>query len=327
MDAVASATRSLFDLREPLTRDQGLALVALPDERIPELIALAHRARLAFAGPEVEVESILSVQTGGCPEDCHFCSQSGRFDTAVVPEPFLPLDVIIDAAQRSADAGATEFCIVLAVRGPDERIMDKTLEAVAAIRDKVGINVACSLGILTERQAEDLAAGGVHRYNHNLETARSFFSRIVTTHTWEERYDTCTLVRDHGMELCSGGIIGMGETWEQRVDFALELRALEPHEVPINFLNPRAGTPLGDRPVVAAMDALRCIALFRLMMPSTVLRYAGGREVTLGDMQATGMLAGINALIIGNYLTTLGRAPDDDLRMLRDLGMPVKTLM
>jgi biotin synthase len=327
MDAVASATRSLFDLREPLTKEQGLALVALPDDRVPELIALAHRTRLEYAGPEVEVESILSVKTGGCPEDCHFCSQSGRFDTSVVPEPFLPLDVIVEAARRSADDGATEFCIVLAVRGPDDHIMDKTLEAVAAIRDTVGINVACSLGILTKEQTAQLADAGVHRYNHNLETARSFFSRIVTTHTWEERYETCMLVREHGMELCSGGIMGMGETWEQRVDFALELRELEPHEVPINFLNPRPGTPLGDRSVLAALDAIRCIALFRLMMPSTVLRYAGGREVTLGDMQATGMLAGINALIIGNYLTTLGRAPSDDMRMLRDLGMPVKSLM
>jgi len=205
--------------------------------------------------------------------------------------------------------------------------MERTLEAVAAIKDKVGIHVACSLGILTREQTAELANAGVHRYNHNLETARSFFPRIVTTHTWEERYETCTLVREHGMELCSGGIMGMGETWEQRVDFACELRELSPHEVPLNFLNPRPGTPLGDRPTVAAMDAIRSIALFRLMMPATVLRYAGGREVTLGELQGMGMLAGINALIIGNYLTTLGRAPEEDLRMLADLGMPVKRLM
>ncbi|MCA1832708.1 MAG: biotin synthase BioB [Actinomycetota bacterium] len=327
MDPIASATATLFEEREPLTKQQGLALVALEDDRIPELVALAHRVRLEFAGPEVEVESILSVKTGGCPEDCHFCSQSGRFETSVIPEPFMPLEDILEAAKRSAETGATEFCIVLAVRGPDDHIMEKTLEAVDAIRESVGINVACSLGILTREQAKDLAAAGVHRYNHNLETARSFFTRIVTTHTWEERYETCQLVRELGMELCSGGIMGMGETWEQRVDFAEELRALEPHEVPINFLNPRPGTPLQGRAVLSPLDALRCIALFRLMMPSTVLRYAGGREVTLREMQATGLLAGINALIVGNYLTTLGRAPEEDLAMLADLGMPVKRLM
>jgi biotin synthase len=327
VDPIASARVTILDEREPLSVEQGRALVALGDDRVPDLIALAHRVRLEFAGPEVEVESILSVKTGGCPEDCHFCSQSGRFETAVLPEPFLPLPVILDAARSSKESGATEFCIVLAVRGPDDDIMDKTLEAVAAIREQVGINVACSLGILTRDQAAELAKAGVHRYNHNLETARSFFDAIVSTHTYEERYETCLLIREYGMELCSGGIMGMGETWEQRVEFADELRALDPHEVPINFLNPRPGTPLGERPVVEPFDALRCIALFRLMMPRTVLRYAGGREITLRDMQATGLLAGINALIVGNYLTTLGRAPEDDLRMLGELGMPVRRLM
>jgi biotin synthase len=327
VDPIAFAHDTLLERRGRLGAADALALATLPDERVPELIALAHRVRLDYAGPEVEVESILSVKTGGCPEDCHFCSQSGRFDTPVLPEPFLPLPVILDAARDSAKSGATEFCIVLAVRGPDEHIMRKTIEAVRAIREDVGINVACSLGILSRAQAEELAANGVHRYNHNLETARSFFGRIVTTHTWEERYETCLLAKEYGMELCSGGIMGMGETWEQRAEFAEQLQALEPAEVPINFLNPRPGTPLGDRTVMAPLDALRCIAMFRLMLPGALLRYAGGREVTLRDLQATGLLGGINALIVGNYLTTLGRAPEDDLRMLEDLRMPVKRLM
>ncbi len=317
----------MLERREPLPEALAREVVSLPDDRLPELIALAHRVRLEFAGPEVEVESILSVKTGGCPEDCHFCSQSGRFETPVRPEPFLPLALIVDAARKSAEAGATEFCIVLAVRGPDERIMEQTLEAVDAIRREVGINVACSLGILTSDQAKTLAEAGVHRYNHNLEASRSFFPSIATTHTWDERYETCLLVKEHGMELCSGGILGMGESWDQRVEFALQLRELGPCEVPINFLNPRPGTPLGDRPVLTPFEALRCIAFFRLMLPSATLRYAGGREVTLRDLQATGMLAGINALIIGNYLTTLGRAPEEDLRMLEDLRMPVKRLL
>lgn len=327
MDVLERARTTLLDERGRLTPDEALEIARVPEERLADLIGLAHRVRLEYVGPEVEVESILSVKTGGCPEDCHFCSQSGRFETPVVPEPFLPLPVILEAARRSAGRGATEFCLVAAVRGPDEHMMDRAIEATTAIREQVGIHVACSLGILTREQARALRDAGVHRYNHNLETARSYFPRIVTTHTWEERYETCLTVKDLGMELCSGGIMGMGESWEQRVEFASQLAALDPCEVPMNFLNPRPGTPLGDRAVMDAYDALRCIALFRLMLPAATMRYAGGREITLRDLQAQGLLAGINALIVGNYLTTLGRAPETDLRMLEDLRMPVKRLM
>ena len=323
-DPLGRARTTVLDRGEPLARDLSRELIDLPDERLPDLIALSHQVRLAFAGPEVEVESILSAQTGGCPEDCHFCSQSGRFETTVRPEPFLPTAQIVEAARRSEEQGATEFCIVLAVRGPDDAIMARTLDAVAGIRGATRMNVACSLGILTRPQAEALAAAGVHRYNHNLETARAFFPRICTTHSWEERRETCLVVKELGMELCSGGIMGMGESWRDRIDFAYELAELGPAEVPLNFLNPRPGTPLAGAGLVRPLDALRCIALFRLIHPTAIIRYAGGREVTLRELQATGMLAGVNAIIIGNYLTTLGRAPADDLRMLADLGMPVK---
>jgi biotin synthase len=167
----------------------------------------------------------------------------------------------------------------------------------------------------------------VHRYNHNLETARSFFGRIVTTHTWAERFETCELVRACGMELCCGGILGMGESPEQRAEFAGQLAELAPHEVPLNFLNPRPGTPLGEREPLDAADALRAIASFRLALPRTVLRYAGGRELTLGDLGTEeGLLGGINALIVGNYLTTLGRPAEQDLAMLARLQLPIKAL-
>src|SRR5205823_1491901 len=178
-------------------------------------------------------------------------------------------------------------------------------------------------GVLTDEQAGRLAAGGVHRYNHNLETSRSFFPNIVSTRTWRERFDTCQLVCRHGMELCCGVLLGMGESVDQRIELIGQLRELNPAEVPVNFLNPRPGTPLGDRPLVDPLEAIRWIALFRLGLPSVILRYAGGREVTLRDLQAMGMTAGINALIVGNYLTTLGRAPEQDMQMLEDLRMPV----
>ena len=180
--------------------------------------------------------------------------------------------------------------------------------------------------MLTQAQVDDLTALGIHRYNHNLETARSYFPNVVTTHTWEERWETLSMVRAAGMEVCCGGILGMGESLEQRAEFAAQLASLEPDEVPLNFLNPRPGTPFGDLPVLAADDALRAIAVFRLALPRTILRFAGGREITLGDLARDGMLGGINAVIVGNYLTTLGRPATEDLEMLADLQMPIKAL-
>jgi biotin synthase len=240
--------------------------------------------------------------------------------------PFLDLDELLGAAEETARLGASEFCIVLAIRGPDSRVMRQLLDAVPVVRDRTGLNVAVSAGILTRDQAVALAAAGVHRYNHNLETARSFFGSICTTHTWEERFETCRLVQEVGMELCCGVLLGMGESDAQRLELLGQLRDVEPAEVPVNFLNPRPGTPLGERALVEPLEAIRWIALVRLALPGVILRYAGGREVTLRDLQAMGMTSGINALIVGNYLTTLGRAPDDDLRMLEDLRMPVGVL-
>ena len=309
-----------------LDEAQTLQILQLPDELVDDALELAHEVRMRHCGPEVEVEGIVSIKTGGCPEDCHFCSQSGRFET---PVRAVRLDIpsLVEAARETALTGATEFCIVAAVRGPDERLMAQVREGVKAITDNVEINVACSLGILTREQGEELRDLGVHRYNHNLETARSHFGNVVTTHTWEERWETLQLVRELGMEVCCGGIIGMGETLEQRAELAAQLRALDPDEAPLNFLDPRPGTPFADVPVLDSRDALRTIAAFRLALPRTVLRFAGGRELTLGDLGARrGVLGGINAIIVGNYLTTLGRDPQDDLDLLEELSMPVKAL-
>jgi biotin synthase len=325
-DVLAEAERTLLTDGGRLDQETVLALQALPDEGLGDLADLAHRVRLRYCGEEVEVESIISGKTGGCPEDCHFCSQSAVFATDVAPTGYIPYDQLLRAAEETALSGATEFCIVYAVKGPDRRLMDHVIECTELIHRETELQVACSLGILTEEQAKELAANGVHRYNHNLEAARSYFPEICTTHTWEDRWNTCQLVRQTGMELCSGGIIGMGESREQRVEFAFQLAELEPHEVPMNFLNPRPGTPMGDSPVLDAREAIRTIALFRLTMPATVMRYGGGREITLGDLQAMGLKAGINALITGNYLTTLGRTVEEDFNLLESLEMPVKAV-
>jgi biotin synthase len=325
-DVLDHARRRVLEDGSGLEADGVLAVLHLPDARLAEALQLAHDVRMRWCGPEVEVEGIVSLKTGGCPEDCHFCSQSGLF-TSPVRSVWLDVPSLVTAARQTAATGATEFCIVAAVRGPDDRLMSQLRDGVKAIRDEVEINIAASLGMLTQEQVDELVAIGVHRYNHNLETARSYFPQVVTTHSWQERWDTLRMVRESGMEVCCGGILGLGETLEQRAEFAAQLAELGPHEVPLNFLNPRPGTPMGDRPVVEAKDALRAIAAFRLALPRTILRYAGGREITLGDLGTRdGLLGGINAVIVGNYLTTLGRPADTDLALLDDLKMPVKAL-
>jgi biotin synthase len=325
-DILAKARDQVLERGEGLDQDQTLQVLRLPDENLDELLALAHEVRMKWCGPDVEVEGIISLKTGGCPEDCHFCSQSGLF-ASPVRSAWLDIPSLVEAAKQTAKSGATEFCIVAAVRGPDERLLAQVAAGIEAIRNEVDIQIACSLGMLTAEQVERLSDMGVHRYNHNLETARSFFTNVVTTHSWEERWDTLQMVREAGMEVCCGGILGMGETLEQRAEFAANLAELDPHEVPLNFLNPRPGTPFGDLDVLPASEALKAVAAFRLALPRTMLRFAGGREITLGDLGAKqGILGGINAVIVGNYLTTLGRPAEADLELLEDLQMPIKAL-
>ncbi len=325
-DILTVARQQVLERGEGLSQQQVLQVLQLPDDRLEELLALAHEVRMAWCGPEVEVEGIISLKTGGCPEDCHFCSQSGLF-ASPVRSAWLDIPSLVEAAKQTAKTGATEFCIVAAVRGPDERLLAQVAAGIEAIRDAVDIRIACSLGMLTAEQVDRLSAMGVHRYNHNLETARSFFPDVVTTHTWEERWQTLSMVREAGMEVCCGGILGMGETVEQRAEFAANLAELDPDEVPLNFLNPRPGTPFGDLEVLPASEALKAVAAFRLALPRTMLRFAGGREITLGDLGAKqGILGGINAVIVGNYLTTLGRPAEADLELLDDLQMPIKAL-
>ena len=325
-DILTVAREQVLEQGIGLTMTQTLQCLELADDRVDELLALAHEVRMRWCGPEVEVEGIVSLKTGGCPEDCHFCSQSGQF-TSPVRAAWLDIPSLVKAAVQTAATGATEFCIVAAVRGPDDKLMKQIREGVKAIQEAVDIQVACSLGMLTQEQVDELAEIGVHRYNHNLETARSYFTNVVTTHTWEERWETLRMVREAGMEVCCGGIVGMGETRAQRAEFASELASLEPDEVPLNFLNPRPGTPFGDLEPMPAVEALKTIAAFRLALPRTILRFAGGREITLGDLGARdGLLGGINAVIVGNYLTTLGRPATADIELLADLQMPVKAL-
>ncbi len=237
----------------------------------------------------------------------------------------MAAEKILLAAKHAEKMGAMDFCIVISAKGPTPRILKKVLEAVDLLREHTNLKVGCSLGDLKEDQAYELKEHGVWRYNHNLETCKSFFPHICTTHTYEDRCRTAQLVKKVGMRLCSGGILGMGESVEQRIELAFELRELGPSWIPINFLNPRPGTPFEDIETVPPFEAVKTISIFRLILPDKILMTAGGREVTLRDLQAMGLVAGANAMILGNYLTTPGRPPEEDLRMLDDLQMPIRT--
>jgi biotin synthase len=291
--------------------------------RLPELLSLAGDVSTAANGAHVSLEILYNAKKGGCSEDCTFCSQAARYASDVEPEQLSTVEEFLEAARDAARRGASEFCMVVAVRGPSLRLLERVIEATKRIKAELPLKVAVSLGILTEAHVEALRDAGVDKINHNLETSRRHFPAICTTHTFQERWDTCLLVKEHGLELCCGGIIGMGETLDDRVDFLLALQELAPQEVPVNFLNPRPGTPLAGRPVLEPHEALQFIALTRLALPNALIRLAGGREITLQGMQEMGLRAGANGLILGNYLTTQGRSDADDFAMLEQLGFTV----
>lgn len=309
--------------RRAADRELLAALADLPQEHVPDLLALADRVRAAYCGNAIAVEVLYNAKKGGCSEDCNFCSQSARFASDVEPEPLSSVEGFLEAARDAYERGAAELCIVVAVRGPSAKLLERVCTAVPLIKQKYPLTVAVSLGILREEQLLKLAEAGVDKVNHNLESSRRYFPNVCTTHSFEERWQTCLLVKKLRLQLCCGGIIGMGETLEDRLDFLEALQELQPEEVPVNFLNPRPGTPFADRSLVEPTEALRFVALARLALPSALIRFAGGREVTLQGLQDLGMRSGASGLVLGNYLTTSGRRDRDDFEMLERLGFEV----
>jgi biotin synthase len=322
-DLIRRLKKKLLKDEEPLTFDEAYNLALLQGEYLFDLIGLSYRVKEKYNKRGVYLCSIISAKTGACSENCAFCAQSAHSESPVSAHPMMDPPEILKVAREAEGSGASEFCIVTSGRGPDKRTFKRVLDAVYLIRSHTGLSVGCSLGILTEEQARLLFKAGVNRYNHNLEASRSFFPSICSTHTYEERLRTAYLVKENGMELCCGGIFGMGESLEQRIELAFELRELNPTLVPINFLNPRPGTALATRPLLTPFDAISIVALFRLILPRSILICAGGREVVLGNLQPLALLAGANALIAGNYLTTPGRLPKEDIQMIGDLELPV----
>jgi biotin synthase len=327
---MSALEREMGDLRvtaEPRldwTRDQVAALFELPLNDLLYTAQWVHRRH--FDANAVQVSTLLSIKTGACPEDCAYCPQSIRFATGVENHDLLPLAEVRAAARRAKEAGATRFCMGASYRGPKDSQLEPILAMVAEVK-ALGLETCATLGLLRAGQAEKLAAAGLDYYNHNLDSSAEFYGKIIGTRTYGDRLATLERVRAAGIKVCCGGILGMGETLEQRAEFAANLAELDPHEVPLNFLNPRPGTPFGDLDVLPASEALKAVAAFRLALPRTMLRFAGGREITLGDLGAKqGILGGINAVIVGNYLTTLGRPAESDLELLDDLQMPIKAL-
>ncbi|MEM8641498.1 MAG: biotin synthase BioB [Cyanobacteria bacterium P01_G01_bin.54] len=310
-----------------LSKTEALRLTTIEGEAdILQLCAAAEQVRQACCGNTVDLCSIVNVKSGSCSENCGFCSQSAHHPGENSPVYGLKSPEEILAQAKSAElAGAKRFCLVSQGRGPKYQHhtgeFEQILATVRQIIAETNIKPCCALGEVTPEQAESLREAGVTRYNHNLETSESHFAEIVTTHTWRDRVETIRNLKAAGIQACSGGIFGLGETWEDRVDMALALRALGVESVPLNLLNPRAGTPLGDSAQLDPYEALKAIALFRLLLPEQILRYAGGREAVMGELQHLGFKAGINAMLIGHYLTTLGQPPEADQSMLAALGL------
>ncbi len=306
-----------------LTREQGLVLAHWDESRLEELLDGADAIRRRHFGRAVRFCSIVSGKTGGCSEDCAWCAQSGRHRTHI-PERTVrtDLDKIVGSARQSADNRAACFCIVNSGRRPTQADLEQ-LAAIQARLSAEGLAPACaSLGELDDATAARLAELGVRRYNHNLETSRGYYARVVSTHGYDDRLATLRAARKAGLELCCGGIFGLGERWEDRVELALTLRdEVRPHIVPLNFLHPIAGTRLADRPRLGPAECLKIIALFRFLLPRTDLKVAGGRAVNLGAAQRDMFRAGATSCIVGNLLTTCGPTPEEDRRMVADLGL------
>lgn len=311
-----------------LTREEALELTKIQGEdEVLLLCEAANRIRQACCGKVVDLCSIINIKSGNCSENCSFCSQSAHHPGEESPIYGLKSrQEIVAQAKAAASAGAKRFCLVSQGRGikynsPKSKEFEEILLTVRQIVDEANIKPCCALGEVTLEQAQALKEAGVTRYNHNLEASERFYPEIVTTHTWNDRIETVKNLKAAGIQACTGGIMGMGESWEDRVDLALSLRDLEVESVPINLLNPRSGTVLGHLPKLAVYEALKAIAIFRFILPKQILRYAGGREAIMGELQHLGFQAGINAMLVGNYLTTLGQPAEEDQKMLESLGL------
>ncbi|MDQ0877443.1 biotin synthase [Paenibacillus sp. V4I3] len=308
---------------ECLTIEEGLAVLESDNDEILLLMQAAFQVRKHFYGKKVKLNMIINAKSGLCPEDCGYCSQSIVSTAAVKKYTLLDKDTLLAGAREAMARKAGTYCIVAAGKGPTDKELDQVVDAVKEIRETMPLKICACLGILKDDQAERLAEAGVHRYNHNLNTSKTNYPSITTTHTYDQRVETVEKVKTHGMSPCSGVIIGMGETNREIVEMAYALRDLDADSIPINFLNAIPGTPLEQSGRTPAIQALKVLALFRFICPSKEIRVAGGREVNLRSLQPLSLYAA-NSLFVGDYLTTEGQDVSADHQIIEDLGFEIE---
>ena len=305
-----------------LTADEALAILRADDDVLLDILAAAFRIRRRWFGKTVQLYFLMNAKSGLCPEDCHYCSQSKDSTAEISKYNLLSREKLLDGAKMAAARGSKTYCIVISARGPSEREIQAVEKIVPEIKARHDLEVCACLGLLTPDQAKRLAACGVDKVNHNLNTSREFYPSVCSTHTFQDRVDTLSAVRAAGLQLCSGGIIGMGERDEDVVQMALSLRELNVESIPLNFLIDIEGTPLAQSNRLTPRYCLKALAMFRFVNPQSELRIAGGRELHLGSMQALGLYAA-NSIFVGDYLTTKGQPAEADYRMIEEMGFTV----
>ena len=314
------ANRVLGD--DSIGRDQALAVLRSSDLELLDLLAATYRVRHRYFGNTVQLYFLMNAKSGLCPEDCGYCSQSKVSEAEIPRYNLLNVERLLDGARVAHERGSKTYCIVISARAPSEREIDAVTAIVPRIKEQYGLNVCACLGLLTAEHARRLKECGVDKVNHNLNTSERFYPEICTTHTYGDRVETLRNVRAAGLQLCSGGIIGMGETDDDVVDLALSLRELEVESIPLNFLNPVDGTPLERTQRLNPRYCLKALCMMRLVNPASELRIAGGREMHLGSLQSMGLYAA-NSIFVGDYLTTKGQPPDADYRMIEEMGFVI----
>jgi biotin synthase len=309
---------------ELLTRDEARAVLNAPDSELLDQLAAAYRVRRAAWGNRVRLHFLLNAQSGLCPEDCGYCSQSKISAAEIEKYPMMAQDKIMEAADRAAQLKAGTLCMVISGRSPGETVFGKVLDAVKAVRAKHDLKICACLGLLNEEQVLRLKEAGVETVNHNLNTSANYTSEIVSTHSFDDRVNTVQAVKKAGMKTCSGGILGMGESDDDVIDLAMSLRELDVKSVPVNFLIPVPGTSFEGQNTLDPRRCLRMLCLYRLLLPTQEIRISGGREVHLRSMQVMGLYPA-NSIFVGDYLTTQGQTAREDLRMIEDAGFVIET--
>jgi biotin synthase len=304
-----------------IKNDEVLQLFNTSESNLINLAKAANSITRKFQGNKVDVEELNNIKKNQCSEDCAFCSQSAFFNTGIESYQLPPADQIVQDAKKAFDDGAESYCLVAAWREPSSSDFKKVCHIIDEINQKVGIKVDCSLGFLTLEQAKKLKKLNVHRYNHNLETARSKFPEICTTHSYQDRINTLLIARQAGLQLCTGGILGLGETRSQRLELILDIARLEPEEVTINLLVPVEGTPLELQAPIPESEVIRTFAVMRFLLPTSIIKISGGRESNLNDSGQKLLQSGANGIITSGYLTMGGNEIEDDIKMIKKIGL------